>query len=35
MDRNFQDHLEQSIQELTKNNLWKIAFEKFEVIWSA
>ena len=25
----------QSIQEWTKYNLWKTAFKKFEVIWSA
>ena len=25
----------QGIQEWTKQNLWKTAFEKFEVMWSA
>ena len=25
----------QGIQEWTKTNLWKTAFKKFEVIWSA
>ena len=25
----------QSIQEWTKENLWKTAFQKFEVIWPA
>ena len=25
----------QNIQEWTKQNLWKTAFKKFEVIWSA
>ena len=25
----------QSIQEWTKENLWKTSFKKFEVIWSA
>ena len=25
----------QGIQEWTKQNLWKAAFKKFEVIWSA
>ena len=25
----------QSIQEWNKSNLWKTAFKKFEVIWSA
>ena len=28
-------HLGQSIQEFTKQNLWKTAFKKFEVIWPA
>ena len=28
-------HLEQSIQEWTKQNLWKTAFKKYEGIWSA
>ena len=28
-------HLGQVIQEWTKENLWKTAFKKFEVIWSA
>ena len=28
-------HLRQSIQEWTKWNMWKAAFKKFEVIWSA
>ena len=27
--------MEQSIQEWTKKNLWKTAFKKFEVTWSA
>ena len=26
--------MEQSIQEWTKQNLWKKAFKKFEVTWS-
>ena len=32
---NSYEHMRQSIQELTKQNLWKTAFKKFEVIWSA
>ena len=28
-------HLRQSTQEWAKQNLWKTAFKKFEVIWSA
>ena len=28
-------YLDQGIQEWTKQNLWKAAFKKFEVIWSA
>ena len=33
----FQDenNMGQGIQEWTKQNLWKTAFKKFEVIWSA
>ena len=27
-------HMEQSIQEWTKQNLWKTAFKQFEEIWS-
>ena len=29
------DDMGQGIQEWTKWNLWKTAFKKFEVIWSA
>ena len=28
------DKMGQSVQEWTKENLWKTAFKKFEVIWS-
>ena len=28
------DQMGQSIQEWTKQNLWKTAFKKIEVIWS-
>ena len=33
--RNQEKHMRQSIQELNKENLWKTAFKKFEIIWSA
>ena len=33
---NFQEgYVRQSIQEWTNENLWKIAFKKFEGVWSA
>ena len=28
-------HMGQGIEECTKSNLWKTAFKKFEVVWSA
>ena len=28
-------HMKQSIQEWTKQNLWKTAFKKFKGVWSA
>ena len=31
---NILERMRQSIQEWTKQNLWKIAFKKFDEIWS-
>ena len=33
--KNMWIYMRQSIQEWTKKNLWKVAFKKFEGIWSA